>query len=241
MDTIVAIVSMVQNSTNKTAWELIRTNITNIKEITIALAAILTAVFGYNAWKKQLRAKIKYEHEAKLHEEKRELSKKVLRKAYDIKKAMQYLRNPFIDINEMNESRTKVIKDLKEKGEVFEEKDIDNIKAVYHVRQKEISELSSNLEETTQEVLVIIGKEGVETINKLVSCIRELNYNLTIFLEFKKDHSEYDREEWKHIKSVIYWSSDDPEQDKFTSKIDSSIKAIEEYFQTYLKPYEIMS
>jgi len=176
-----------------------------------SIIGILIAFFlGLSAWKKQLLSKDKYD-----------LSKRLLRSAYKLRDAIEYVRNPWISITEQTNAAEKV-------GANIEETQKDHnksIKNVYFVRWQKIAEALSDLDTESLEAEVFWGKDATKAQEHLRSCVKELSVNLNYYLNMVK--------EVKVDFDVIYDSMD--RDNTFNVKIKNAIEDIKIFLEPHLK------
>lgn len=173
--------------------------------LVLTIAGMIIAGGGLSTWKKQIKG-----------DTARRLYKSVLK----LREAISYVRNPFISITEQNNA----IKQA-EKENISLEMKSSNI--VYYFRWQKITEAMSELQLEQLEAEVLWGKEVLEKIDPIRSCVTELNMKLSQFLN--PDLKTFSSDE---IREVIYENRSKDSSDKFTSKIDNAVNVV----GNFLKP-----
>jgi hypothetical protein len=184
----------------------------NVSEIVTALATITaasTAIYGVREWKRQMKGKTDYE-----------IARCYLKAALVLRDAMEYVRNPFITLNEMQLA-------LKEQG--FESKEYtDKAKtnqAVYSTRWKKVQEAWTSLDAELLEAEVSWGKGAIKVSTGLTASTRKLFAALQMYIsgERKKIQDE-----------LIYNQGTMDNPDAFSLEVSKSIDEIREFLRPHL-------
>jgi hypothetical protein len=194
-----------------------------IKDILLILVAILgaiVAILGLNTWRKQLKGNSEYE-----------LARRLLKSIYELREAIQIVRNPLISPEEMVESYKNA--DASDTNDQLFDSKINIY--VYQYRWNDISKSISNLNVDLLEAEVLWGKEIKNLANNILKLVSELRFGIKDFLELgiKGIKEEYGEERVKKVKGLIYKKLDYIEDDEFSGKLTTEIQNIE----SFLKPY----
>lgn len=190
-----------------------------IKDITIALAAVVTAYVaftGLNKWQKELKGKVHFD-----------AAKDLIRAVYKFRDEMSYTRNPFITASEFPEDYDPWKKEPK--------KEADAHVFIYQNRMKPLIEAAKELDVYTLEAEALWGK-GIKnkciklrrtfftlqrSVQTHISDISSGRENLRTEVEFKKE-----------VQSHIYEST--KKDDELSKEINNAIEKIEEIVRPYL-------
>jgi hypothetical protein len=172
------------------------------------LTGALVAMLGLRTWKKQLKGGNEYD-----------IARRYLRSVYKLRDAIEYVRNPFISVEEMENALEKNGKDKSLSSD-----NMERDWAVYSVRWQEISEAKSDLDVELREAEIFWGKEAVEIQKDFQKCVTVLFLALKKFLRGDKLDED--------VMNVVY---DGGEKDEFNKKTELAIKKIENYLKRYLK------
>jgi hypothetical protein len=176
-------------------------------DIITALAAVTTvylAYLGVSAWKNQIRGKTDYE-----------IARKYLKATLKLRDAILYVRQPFIDLAEMERA-------AKEQGVENDRKN----RAVYASRWKKITEANTELEVELLEAQVSWGDEALRVSDDLMLLVRKLNTQLQFALtDVLSEHAD---------RNIIYnhGSLDDP--DDFSKEVIIATQKIRDYLKPHL-------
>lgn len=198
--------------------------ITAGKDIVVAIAAALAALFAYlglSTWRKELKGKSEYQ-----------LAKDALKSVYKVREAFKHVRNPAIFQYEYPEEMTN------HHGHLKQENRHEGTAHVYQERWKKMDEAFSELESYHLDAQVEWGPEFQDVIKDLRSCRAELLVAIQRMLERMKD--TYDREvlsidEKAEERSVLYHLGTDSKHDKFTPDINAAIGKFEEWLRPHIK------
>lgn len=182
-----------------------------IKDLITFLLTIIGMIIaggGLFTWKKQIKG-----------DTARRLYKSVLK----LREAISYVRNPFISIAEQNNA----IKQAEKENIVLE---IKSSNIVYYFRWQKITEAMSELQLEQLEAEVLWGKEVLEKIDPIRSCVTELNIKLSQFLN--PDLKTFSNDE---IREVIYENRTKDFRDTFTLKIDNAVDVVGDFLKPKYK------
>lgn len=184
----------------------------DIAQIIISLAAVTaagTAIYGVREWKRQMKGKTDYE-----------IARRYLKTALTLRNAIEYVRNPFISLTEMQESLEK---------EGFEGSDYkDNSKmnrAVYSVRWGKVRNAWTELEVVALEAEVSWGDNAKKASADLIQSVRELLGAVQTHLNATGGEK---------IDRLIYSRGTFGEPDEFSKKVSKSIDNLREYLKPHL-------
>jgi len=179
--------------------------ITAISAIIIAVLAI----YGIREWKRQIKGKTNYE-----------IARRYLRAALKFRNEIQYVRNPFIPVNEMQIA-------LKEHGFKSEEY-TDTVKtnmAVYSRRWKKVQEAWSDLEVELLDAEVSWGLDAVDASKDLILLAKELFAALQMYIDGNR----------KKIKDELIYNQGTPgEPDDFSKRVMEAIDKIKVFLEPHL-------
>lgn len=164
-------------------------SIRDTADIVTALAALIgvgLAVYGFNAWRDQLRGKTNYE-----------LARRYLRAVYKIRDTVKSVRNSFMSNDEISSALNEANKrdaHYKDSAE----------KAVYVQRWKKVVESKSDLEVELLEAEVSWGESAIEVEKNFETCVRKLFAALKIYIEVEGVRPDMDiiREQGKQINTI---------------------------------------
>lgn len=190
----------------------------------VAIAAALTALFAYlglRTWRHELKGRSEYER-----------AKLLLKAVYKVRDSFYHVRHIAIYQFEYPEE----MRDYH--GHLKEEHNYEGTAHVYETRWKVLSDAFRQLEEQNLEAQVEWGDEFIDIIIPLRECRTDLEIALQQFLEAKKTSKEEEgisTEEWKDIRSKIYFYGKDSKHETFQPKIDAAIKKFEDRLRPIIK------
>jgi hypothetical protein len=199
-----------------------------IKDIITAIVALIAgavAIYGVIAWKKQLKGKTEYE-----------LARRVLRAIYKVRDSIRIVRSPIQTGGEMEEA-------VKASGISYDPNDrnihAQTQRAVYQLRWKQLSEARSDLQLELLEAEVSWGEEIKEKLKPLNDCIGKLFATVHLYLdELERPSRRTDEVAEKNREEsfrILYWASDNPEEDSFSGRVKNSVEQIETFLKPHLK------
>jgi len=195
--------------------------ISAIKDIIVAVAAIVTAftaLRGLKKWQDELRGKTEYE-----------VARRVIKALYKVKDGFNAVRSAAIWTSEFpeviqGESRSRL-------------SDTEERKAHTHVYQNRWNCLTEALRELDIEALdaeVIWGQDIEQLMQEIRACRNELQVAIKQYLASitsNQKEANYDAD----MKLVGKVSDFDGSNDEFSKKIESAIKALEDKMRPHLK------
>ncbi len=197
-----------------------------LKELVVTCAAAtgaIVAFLGLNAWKRQLAGRTEYE-----------VATKYLRAVYKVRDAIALVRSPFMSAGEMAHA----VKETTGSSESSkaEQEQSDASAAAYTLRWKSIMEAMSDIQAVSYEAEILWGKEAVDLIGTLRSCVSELNWAVNDYLKEKAGRwRNRSNEMYEEVHKVVFWQGDDPVKDPFSMKVKKAVSAAETFIRPKLK------
>ena len=196
-----------------------------VKDLVVALSAVTTvaiAVIGLNIWKRQLTSKTKFE-----------IARKFLESIYKVRDALEDLRSPFMSSQETQEAI--------DEAQQFTEEEKKNlthnqqISLTFNKRWKPVYDARQELRACLFQAEVIWGWEVKDKIEGFNECIRSLFTAISTYTMICNDRHQKNAEMFKNVQNIVFKTSADPNEDKFTKRLNDSIKIIEEYMRPYIQ------
>ncbi|MGA2505239.1 MAG: hypothetical protein ABSG01_14225 [Anaerolineales bacterium] len=191
--------------------------------VTIASIGIAgyVALRGLQAWRDQLKGTSDYQ-----------LAKRLLKATYQLRNALQRVREPFIKPGEFAYAVKEAQLDIKSSDKDFH---AASTAAVYQMRWKPVVEASQALDLEALEAETVWGPDVRAAITTIWINVNTLNNALGAFLEdMGSPFLTLDEEYRKHFRSIVYSVTDDPENDPYLKSLTSAIKVIEEIAHRYI-------
>ena len=192
--------------------------------VTIASLSIAAcvAIKGLQTWRHQLKGTANYE-----------CARRLVKAAYQLRDALQSVRNPFIPGGEFERAEKEMQVDIKSS-----DKDPHTIltAAVYQMRWKPVVEAARTLELEVVEAETIWGPKVKDATAAIWKSVNTLNIAISIVLEDMQSQSlsRLDKEGVEAYRQILYSISTEPEKDPFLKELNPAIKAIEELARPYL-------
>jgi hypothetical protein len=192
--------------------------------VTIASIGIAgyVALRGLQTWRDQLKGTAEYE-----------LAKRLLKAAYQLRDALQSVRNPLIMAAEFSQALKEAQLDLKPGDEDY---NAASTTAVYQMRWKPVTEAYRALELEAVEAETLWGSEARAATTTIRTSIGSLYSALNLVLLDMKSHVPpvLDNLSREKFRQIVYSMTDKPEEDPFLKDLTSAIKVIEDLARPYL-------
>ncbi|MDE1969986.1 MAG: hypothetical protein KGI50_00160 [Patescibacteria group bacterium] len=171
----------------------------------IAGGGLWVANQGLSTWKKQIKGHVEYDTARRLY-----------RAVLKLRDAVGYVRNPAIFPSESEEAQRK-----------YFEESVGTTNAVYRMRWEKMVEALSDLQAEQLEGEILWGKDVVEKIKPLRTCVTRLNLAVSDHLRPVDKRIRGHKE----IFEIIYELRTDKEIDDFSKEIDASIDIIGDFLR----------
>lgn len=191
--------------------------LTDIKEILVSLAAIVTAYVaarGLFIWRDQLKGTDKYR-----------LSKDILMKTYNLQEAIMSVRNPWISNTEA--SQRELDQKINE-TETEQEKNIRNEAYALWKRTEPMFKTVSELRVSKFEAMALLGRSFVSDINSIIIKTFELRNAQSIYFRMKIDRNLTDHKLIDKYWRIVYEMPE--KEDTFRKEIEEIVSKIEDKF-----------
>ncbi|OLE53103.1 MAG: hypothetical protein AUG51_14975 [Acidobacteria bacterium 13_1_20CM_3_53_8] len=206
-------------------WQIYISIIKDIITAIVALIAGVVAIYGVIAWKKQLKGKTEYE-----------LARRVLRAIYKVRDSIRIVRSPIQTGGEIEEA-------VKASGISYDPDDksthAKTQAAIYESRWKQLNEARSNLQLELLEAEVSWGEGIKDKLKPLNECIGKLYATVYLYIaELERPSRRTDEVAEKNREEslrILYWVSDNPEEDSFSGKVKGAVEQIETFLKPHLK------
>lgn len=204
--------------------KLLWANLPSIKDIFLAIAAILTVLVawkGLNTWRRQLFGKTEYA-----------LVRRLLRYTYQYRDAIQQVRVPYMFGSEMANL-------TEEEAEKMNTEEIHhyNLQKGYERRWDFISKAKVNLEPALLEAEVLWGKNIRDKFSKLFHNESVLAGNLMSYFystDPKRSRHYKEKEEAMNKRDAIIFAMADEKKDSFYQGLLRDVNEIEDFIRPYL-------
>lgn len=198
------------------------TTLSIIKDILLALAAIITAIVaikGLKIWRSQLKGTNEYK-----------LSEEILGKTYKLEDTIRSARSPWVSVGELSQR-------AQERGitetETSQERSARDEAYALWKRTEPMFEAISELKISKFKAKALWGKEAVVDINSIIGKAYELRNAQSAYFQMKINPSSREEKIMDSYWRVIY---EMPEgKDDFWKEVESIIQKIEERFRKYLR------
>jgi hypothetical protein len=182
-----------------------------------AVAVYAAAKLGFSSWRQQ-----------KIAERKRDEAELILRSAYNARRALRYIRSPWMSGHEKAAAETRLDKDRADWREktVIEKQDRLITAQAYFERIHGAREERQALEECLPMALALFGQTVEEAIEKLHHQFHVVGVYADSYVD---DYNGTDREFTVKIRRALFASGalQPGEENEITSAVEESIKAIE--------------
>lgn len=194
-----------------------------IREVVVTAAAVtgaIIAVLGLKTWQKQLRGRTEYD-----------LARRMLRAALEVRDGIRGVRSPFISPAEMEAAlRSSGLGDEEIKKQMLQP---ESTIAVYNVRWKRVADAVSSLQVETLEGEVLWGDVVKDRLKPLYDAVASLRVMLNRYFRAEAGHRQpLTGVKLQEVNDIMYETSDDPQEDKFTRRVHDGIAQLE----SFLKP-----
>jgi hypothetical protein len=193
----------------------------------VAIIALIYAIIGINTWKKQIKAKRKLD-----------IAEDALAMFYELKDIFRYLRNPFVNADELNDQN--INNNLSEKDKEIIKKQIDSAYIPFYRFNKK-KEFFKEFNKVRYRFIIYFGKENILPFNEIEDVINDilrasdmLGYLITYSDENKSKRDEIfnDYLEQKKYRSICV---EYHKYDSINKRIDESIIKIEKFCKDIIK------
>jgi len=193
-----------------------------IKDLILSIAAIVTifvALYGLNAWRKELKGKTEYE-----------IARRILRSIYKVRVAIDLVRRPFVSAGEMATALKEQGKDPKDALETIGTEGATA--AAYERRWKEVSNAVAELHADFFEGQVLWGDKTLDAIKPFLKCVNSLGTYLEIYFTRKRQtDSDLDNK----IQDIVFGI--DSIEGPFASQYGKELKQAVETAETFLRQH----
>ncbi|HSW74647.1 MAG TPA: hypothetical protein VLG16_02135 [Candidatus Saccharimonadales bacterium] len=180
-------------------------SIANSVTALVALAGVIVAGLGLNTWRKQIRGQSEYE-----------LAKKLMLQVYQLRDALQDVRNPFLSVQEAD-------KDSAEKDWEI---------SAYNNRLKPVREIIAQFNVSQLEAEVVWDDKTANAKKALLDRVSRLH--VVVNLYFSKQRNKITDENLpKDYSDVLYRRGDD--KDKYEKSLDEAVKEYEKVLKPHLR------
>lgn len=204
----------------------ITTDISSIKDyISIIKDIVLTgvAIYGFGAWRRQLKSNTEYE-----------LTKKLLKAIYELRDSIASIRHPLSIY-----SGEPDLPDEKLKALSPEEKIWHSMVQAYQKKWESVSKVKLEFDINLLEAEVIWGRKVHDKVVPLNKLIVELFCAIKNCIELRQPNgnnsSSFSKDEIKAMNDTLYASFG--KKDKYKEELESVIKSIEEELKPHIKKY----
>ncbi len=197
-----------------------------IREVMLTAAAVvgaIVAVLGLKTWRKQLRGRTEYD-----------LARRMLRAALEVREGIRAARSHIISPAEMEAAlRSSGLGDEEIRKQMLQPK---STIAVYNVRWKRVAEAVSNLQVEALEAEVLWGVVVKDQLKPLYDAVASLRVMLNRYFRAESGHGPpLIGAKLQEVHDIMHETSDDPKEDKFTARVHSGIKQLEEFLKPKLR------
>ena len=191
--------------------------------VTIASIGIAgyVALRGLQTWRDQLKGTANYE-----------LAKRLLKATYQLRDALQSVRNPFIVPGEFAYAVKELKLDIKPSDKDSHAK---STAAVYQMRWKPVVEASQALALEALEAETVWGPKVRAAITTVWKNVNTLNLALDAFLEdMQSPFAKIDEATRAYYRKIVYSVIAEPDEDPYLKELNPAIEAIEEIARPHI-------
>lgn len=195
--------------------------------IVTALAAAVgaaVAVAGLFTWRKQLRGKTEWE-----------LARRLLRKVYELRGAIDMVRNPMMFGGEIAAAFEDAGEPAPEPEKMVEDERRDRV--VFQKRWSALRDVYSDLMVEALEAEVLWGQEARDALAPLKECVAELFSAIQMHLYYQQDRSSWqgtpDPERVHEVRMKVYATGG--ERDELGRQVTEAVDRMEDFLRPHLE------
>lgn len=198
------------------------------KDVILTATAIVAAcvgVRGLNTWRQQLKGNTEYT-----------LAKSVLTSLYELRGAINAVRNPFISVSEEPNLPQERLRDMDEK-----QKQWHSYAQAYEKRWEPVTAARCKLDAQLFEVEAIWGQEMTAKVKPIFDLVHELHWAIQDHLEAKdprRSNEDFNAEEAKKQRAIIFKRSSKTDDD-FNRKLESAIDEVEVTLKPHVRQHHV--
>jgi hypothetical protein len=207
--------------------ELLSTFADNIKTVSEVLTAIAAAfaIWGLNAWKRQMKSQASYE-----------VARRLLRAAYRVRDALNSVRNPLVTNIEQRNAEKAVESEPDIYMDALQDKPAASKRAMYKLRWEALNKPLSDLELEVLEAEVLWGSKIRQSVVPLNKSIMELVATIDQYLnQFEVDGEKLEGDAKQKVRATLYRHAVRPEENEYEKKLSAAVGEIEKLVRPFLK------
>lgn len=189
------------------------------------IIASLTAIYGLNEWRRELKGRRKYE-----------LAEEVLTLVYDCRERLRAIRSPFSHTGEGSTRRA-------DANETLEQAELLNRAYIVFERYAQHRELFANLFALRYRFMAVFGQESAEPLESFRKSLNEVfvSANMLPTYWLRQGRAQMEKEEFeRHLKEMhehesVFWGTLS-EKDHFNEKVEGFVSEIESVCAKVIRP-----